>query len=94
MSDLNTPEEVLAWADKAARADYERHKTIHTDEQTGEIWQWDKNPYTTQGARHEWEQGFKDLPLNSFEPENLYHFATAYQRGRAMARLLKALKEA
>lgn len=77
---FNTPEEVRAWADKAARADYERHKPVHVDEKTEEPWQWDKNPYSTPGNRSDWERGFAGEPVNSFEPENLGLFYTAYQR--------------
>lgn len=82
---FETPEQVIQWADKAARADYERHKPVHVDEKTGENWQWDKNPYSTPGARNDWQKGFEGSPEGSeAEPFNTY-----YQRGRAMARIVK-----
>ncbi len=82
------PEDVKAWADRAAREDYEKHKVIHTDERTGQLWQVDMNPYSTPGARADWQRGFDGVPVDSFDPP-IGPYCTYYQRGAAMARLLK-----
>lgn len=49
------------------------------------------NPFSTVGARSEWQRGFDGVPLRSWEgsPE----FSPIYQRGAAAAALLKSKKE-
>ena len=50
---FNTPEEVKAWARKAAASDLKKHLITHVDE-VGQTWLVDKNPYFTPGARNDW----------------------------------------
>lgn len=83
---FSTPEEVKAWARKAAAADYAKHLPIHTDPD-GTQWQVDKNPYTTTGARNDWQRGFDNAPPRSYESND---FCTRYQRGRAMAEIIES----
>lgn len=87
---FNTPEEVIAWADQAAKHDYEKHLPIHTDPD-GTTWQVDKNPYATVGARYDWQKGFNGTPPQPWEGAFAFH--TIYQRGAAMARLLATLNQ-
>jgi hypothetical protein len=89
---FNTPEEVKAWARKAAAEDYAKHAIIHTDPD-GTKWQVDKNPYCTPEARNDWQRGFNNEPRREFDhPEhNLWN--TYYRRGRAMAELLESMNE-
>lgn len=87
---FNTKEEVISWADKAAREDYERHLPVHTDPD-GKTWQVDKNPFCTYGARNDWQRGFDNAPPRSWEGTR--DFDTVFQRGRAMARLIQSIKE-
>lgn len=82
---FNTPEEVVTWADKCAQADYANHLPVHTDPD-GTQWQVDKNPYSTAGARNDWQRGFDGKPAHTWETTLEYDLA--YQRGAAMARLL------
>jgi hypothetical protein len=78
MTRFNTPEEVKEWAAKAAAEDYERHvKYGH-----------DLNPFSTEGARNDWQRGFDNVPPRPYEPVTINDFDTIYQRGRAMAELL------
>ena len=86
---FNTPDEVKAWARKAAAADYARHLPIHTDPD-GTTWQVDKNPYTTTGARNDWQRGYDNKPPHSWESPTANDFCTKYQRGRAMAEIIEA----
>ena len=88
---FNTPEDVKAWARKAAANDYKKHSVIHTDPD-GTKWQVDKNPYCTPGARSDWQRGFDDVPPKSWENPVVNDWDTAYQRGRAMAELLQELQ--
>lgn len=90
MSQFNTPEDVKAWARKAAAEDYQRHLPVHTDPD-GTKWQVDKNPYTTPGARNDWQRGFDNAPPYSWEGTREYD--TKFQRGRAMAELLENLEK-
>lgn len=76
MMRFNTPEEVLAWADKVAREDIKRHKENNID----------LNPFCTDGARNDWQRGFDNLGPRSYEGSK--DFDTIYQRGRAVARIL------
>lgn len=86
---FNTPEEVIVWADKAARIDYEKHTPIHTDTD-GTLWQVDKNPYCTPGARNDWQRGFDNAQPTSWV--GTMDYCSAYQRGKAMKRLLDNLE--
>ena len=47
------------------------------------------NPYSTVGVRYDWQRGFEDLPLRSWE--RTFDYCTAYQRGKAAARILKEM---
>ena len=75
---FNTPEEVIAWADKTAVGDYKRHIEHGLD----------LNPFCTPGARTDWQKGFDNAPLASWESARVREFDTVFQRGRAVARLL------
>lgn len=83
---FETPADVKAWARKAAASDYARHLVIHEDAD-GTKWQIDKNPYTTTGARHDWQRGFDNAPAHPWTTDE---FCTIYQRGRAMAELIES----
>jgi hypothetical protein len=74
---FSTPEDVLAWADKVALEDLKRHRENDLD----------LNPFCTDGARNQWQRGFDGLPPRPYE--NTLDYDTIYQRGRAVARLLK-----
>ena len=76
MSRFNTPEEVKAWAAKAAAGDYQRHLEHGVD----------LNPFCTVGARNDWERGFANDPPRSWELT--LDFDTIYQRGRAAAEIM------
>ena len=81
MSTFDSPEDVVAWAERCAADDYERHLKFGHD----------LNPYCTPGARSDWQRGFDNSPPYSWElPTRAYD--TMFQRGRAMARLLDGLK--
>jgi hypothetical protein len=71
---FNTPEEVLAWAEKVAAEDIRRYRENNIE----------LNPFCTQGAREDWRRGFKNLGPRSYEGPR--DFDTIYQRGRAVAR--------
>lgn len=86
MTRFHTPEEVVAWAERVAREDIERHRPIHHDAD-GTPYQIDLNPYTTPGARNDWQRGFDNAPPRPWERTQEYD--TMYQRGRAVAHLLK-----
>lgn len=90
MTRFNSPEEVIAWADKAAADDYKRHLPVHQDPD-GTTWQVDKNPYSTGGARNDWQRGFDNAPPYSWESQTR-DYDIYFQRGRAMARLLEKQK--
>ena len=89
---FNTPEDVKAWAQKAAASDFERHQVIHVDED-GTTWQVDKNPYSTPGARNDWQRGFYNATPRSYDHPELNEWDTHYQRGRAMAELINSTKQ-
>lgn len=74
---FNTPEEVLAWADKVAREDIRRHVEYNIE----------LNPFCTQGAREEWSRGYQNLGPRSYDWPRTMDFDTIYQRGRAVGRL-------
>lgn len=78
MSRFNSPEEVQAWADGVAVADYARYKEHNCD----------LNPYCTVGRRDDWRRGFKGLGPRSYEADIGVGYDLAYQRGAAAARLI------
>lgn len=75
---FNTPEEVRAWARKAAAGDRMRHLEYGHD----------LNPFCTPGARNDWQRGF-----DGSGPEKWSgitgDYDTIYQRGRAAAVLVE-----
>lgn len=75
MSRFNTPEEMRAWADRAAAEDA-RYNAEHGS---------DLNPYCTQGARNDWQRGWDGAGPRSYEGSVDFH--TMYQRGAAARRL-------
>jgi hypothetical protein len=85
---FNTPEEVKAWARKAAASDLKKHLITHVDED-GQTWQTDKNPYCMPGARNDWKRGFLNAPPRSYEHPDADQWNTHYQRGQAMAELIQ-----
>lgn len=86
MSRFNTPDEVIAWAESVAKEDIARHLLIRHDAD-GTPYQIDLNPYCTPGARNDWQRGFDNAPPRPWDPPRDYD--TMFQRGRAVARLLK-----
>ena len=92
MTRFNTPAEVKEWARTAAAADYKKHQVIHVDE-AGQIWQVDKNPYCTPGARNDWQRGFDNAPPRSYDHPERNQWDTHYRRGRAMAELIDSMKQ-
>lgn len=85
MTRFAKPEEVVAWAERVAAEDIARHLPIRHDAD-GTPYQIDLNPYSTQGARNDWQRGFDNAPARPWERTQEYD--TMYQRGRAVARLL------
>lgn len=86
MSQFQTPNDVLVWAEEVAREDIARHLPIRYDAD-GTPYQIDLNPYCTPGARNDWQRGFDNAPARPWDPPRTYD--TMFQRGRAAARLLK-----
>lgn len=80
---FNTPQEVLDWADKAARDDIRRHNEYGID----------LNPFCTDGARNDWQRGYDNLGPRAYESPDNKDFDTIYQRGRAVARILNEEKK-
>jgi hypothetical protein len=72
---FNTPEEVVKWADKVVAEDYERAAGRGND----------LNPYYTDGARYDWQNGYDNKVPRYGAP---IEYDLIYQRGRAMARLI------
>lgn len=86
-----TPNDVLVWAEEEARGDIERNRKIRYD-RDGTPYQIDLNPYSTQGARNDWQRGFDNAPPRSWElPTRPWDLR--FQRGRAVARLLEEEKK-
>jgi hypothetical protein len=81
MSRFNTPEEVKAWCAVAAANDYKRY--IEND--------CDLNPFSTDGARNDWQRGFDNAGPRSYE--TTIEFDTMYWRGRAAAELIEKLEK-
>lgn len=46
------------------------------------------NPFSTVGARHDWQRGYDGAPLSAWE--GLPEFNGAYQRGKAARQLVNA----
>ena len=87
MTRFASPEALKAAAEETAAEDLARHLPIRTDPQTGEQYQISLNPYSTQGARTEWQRGFDNAPPHSWETlEREWDFR--FQLGRAARRLL------
>ena len=74
---FNTPQEVIEWADKAAIDTMKRHLEHGHD----------LNVFSTVGARNDWQRGFEGALPRSFELTQDYD--TAYQRGKAIRKLIK-----
>lgn len=83
MSRFNTPEEVIAFTDMTVLDDYERHIKYGID----------LNPFSTDGARNDWQRGFNNTGPRTYELPLITQFDTIYQRGRSMARLLQSISE-
>jgi hypothetical protein len=77
MSSYWTPESLKVYAKECAAADYEYHIKNNVD----------LNPFSTDGARDDWQRGFDDLGPRSYETS--VDFNVYYQRGRAAAEILK-----
>jgi hypothetical protein len=77
MTRPTTPEGICAEAEEFAKKDLRRHRENGVD----------LNPFSTVGARDEWQRGFEGLDLLNYQ--GLPDYNTFYQRGRAAARLLK-----
>lgn len=79
MSGFNTPEEVKEWAMQAAADDIRRHREFGVS----------LNPYSTVGARDDWQRGFDNKGPRSYESPGIVNFCLKYNRGRAAAILLE-----
>lgn len=77
----NIPEEIRTQAVAAAAEDYRRHV------EKG----YDLNPYSTPGARNDWQRGYDNAPARPWE-ETTHAWDTMYQRGRAAAELVEKMK--
>lgn len=87
MTRFASPEALKIAAEKQAAENLAHHLPIHTDPQTGETYQVSLNPYSTPGARNEWQRGFDNTPPRSWETvERDWDFR--FQLGRATRRLL------
>lgn len=73
---FSTPQQVIEWADRVAIDTMSRHL-----EQGHDL-----NVFSTAGARSDWQRGFDNAPKRPFELTQDYD--TAYQRGKAIKRLL------
>ena len=85
MTRFNSSAEVLAWADAAAADDWARTEASKLLEaERGYII--DLNPYSTQGARHDWQRGYDGAPPRSYCMAG-NDYDTMYQRGAAIRRI-------
>ena len=75
-----TPEDVRVQAMVHAQDDYKRHIENNVD----------MNPFSTKGARNEWQRGFDNAQAYAWEGS--MDFAAIYQRGKAMAEIVAAEK--
>ena len=73
MSRFSTPGEVWEYAIKAAAYDLKMHNENGVD----------LNPFSTQGARRDWQRGFDNAGPETYVCG--VEFDTIYQRGRAAA---------
>lgn len=87
MTRFASPDALKAAAEKQAAADLARHLPVYADPHTGELYQISLNPYSTPGARNEWQRGFDNVPPYSWETENR-EWDFRFQLGRAARRLL------
>lgn len=78
---FNTPEEVKAAAEKHAVELYERHIKFGVD----------LNPYSTEGARDEFDRAFNGHARYGFEGDG--NFDYRWQVGCALARLVASKAE-
>ena len=79
---FQTATDVREWADAAAAADFARYLSFD----------YDKNPYCTQGARSTWQRGYDGAPPRSWEGATRA-FDTQYQRGAAMRRIMVGIQD-
>ena len=91
MTRFANPNDVLVWAEEVARGDIERNRKVHYDED-GTPYQIDLNPYSTQGARNDWQRGFDNALARTWE-EFTRAYDTMFQRGRVAARLFEEEKK-
>ena len=82
MTRFNSPEEVKAYMDEVVKDDYQRHLDHGIS----------LNPFSTEGARTDWQRGFDNAGPRSYEDPCIVLFDTIYMRGRAMAELLERMK--
>lgn len=82
---FNTPAEVVAWADKAAAEDWAR---TEASKAMANVYGYtiDLNPYSTPGARHDWQRGYDGAPPPSYSMVG-NEYDTMYQRGAAVRRI-------
>ena len=78
---MNKPAQIVTLAELRVLGDYDKHVQFGSS----------LNPYSTVGNREDWQRGFDNSPARSYEGDVAY--GPAYQRGRAMARLLESKKE-
>ena len=83
MSRFSTPEEAKASAANAAAEDYDRHIKYG----------FDLNPFSTPGARDDWQRGFDNAGPRSYEDPRIVQFDTIYLRGRAAAEIMEKSNE-
>lgn len=78
MSRLNTPEELWTVIQAVAADDYRRHIAYGID----------LNPFTTDGARHDWQRGFDNAGPRAYESPDIILWDTIYLRGKAAAEII------
>lgn len=76
---FSTPAQVRIWADSAAIDTMKRHLEHGHD----------LNVFSTEGARSDWQRGYDNELPRSFELTQNYD--TAYQRGKAIKRLIDSI---
>ena len=76
MSRFSTKEEVIRYAENAAKIDYEYYL----------LKEMDLNPFCTEGARSQWQRGYDNEDCRPFE--NTLDFDTIYQRGKAAKKVV------
>jgi len=73
---FSTPNQVIEYCDRAAINDYKMHVDHGTD----------LNPFSTEGARNQWQRGFDGAAPYSFE--TTLDYDTIYQRGKSMFNII------